>query len=65
MGRPRATTTIERRDAFIRLIGQGVGWREACSQSRFDPGAVLTMFDALGVSAAALLAARSAEDRAA
>jgi len=58
MGRPHATTTISRRDEFIRLLGQGVGWREACTQSRFDPGAVLTLFDALGVSGRALFEAR-------
>ena len=55
MARPRSTTTIERRDEFIRLLGAGMGWREACRVSRYDPGAVLTMLDALGVSAAALL----------
>jgi len=58
MARPHSTTTIARRDEFVRLLAQGVGWREACTQSRFDPGAVLSMFDALGVSARALLAAK-------
>jgi len=58
MARPHSTTTVARRDEFIRLLATGVGWREAARTARFDPGAVLTMFDALGVSARALLAAQ-------
>ena len=67
MARPRSTTTIERRDEFIRLLGAGMGWREACRVSRYDPGAVLSMLDALGVSAASLtfapLQKRSGDER--
>jgi len=58
MGRPHSTTTIGRRDEFIRLLASGVGWREACTRSRFAPGAVLTLLDALGASGKALLEAR-------